>query len=177
MAKNNFWMLNGWLVALLILIVFMMHFMGFLDAFKHAKVDCALGDGLDCLETYVYTENSIGISSGKTDDVVVFFVNNNMNQNLYNLSISLPNCLGINKVDSLLSNESVGYNATNCVDLKVGGFYRSEVIVRYDVIQKKKSFNVISRGYISNFVNSPKIERIDKQVNKGYLEWIKYNVG
>lgn len=176
-TDKNFWLLNGWLLALLILVVFMLHFVGVLEAFHHAKVECDLGDGFFCLETYIYTPQTKSESTGNHSDKISFFILNTMDRDVYNFSISLPNCYGLNQQEIVKKNELITYNATNCLKLIPDGFFRSEVIIRYDVIQNQKKFDIISKGYISNYVNSPKKESIDQTISRKVGDWVKNNVG
>jgi len=177
MRNKNFWLLNSWIIVALLLTVFIMNSFGFLEAIKYSKVDCYLGDGIDCLETYIYTESVIGKSNGSKNDEIIFFFTNNLDTEINNFSILLPNCIESKKINSIEPNITINYNITKCSKLAVNGFFRSELLIKYDIIQNDKSFSMLSTGYISNYVYSPKMERVDKTAKRNIFSWIGKNIG
>ena len=177
MKDKNFWLLNGWIIAALLLTVFMLNSLGLLETVKYSKVDCYLGDGIDCLETYIYTESVIGKSNGSKKDEIVFFFTNNLDTEINNFSIFLPNCIESEKINTINPNTTINYNVTKCSKLDANGFFKSELIIKYDIVQNNKSFSMLSTGYISNYVYSPKMERIDKTAKRNIFSWINKNIG
>jgi hypothetical protein len=177
MEKNDFWLVNGWIIALIFLILIMSYFLGFFEAFKHARIECSLGEAFECEDTYVYTGKTSGISTGAENDEIILFSKNVLNEPIYNLSILSPNCYSNIIIEDLDINEKFNYRMQNCANLTVNGFLRSELILRYSVIQNNKTFAISSKGYISNYVNSPEREKTITSLNRSVSDWIRNNVG
>lgn len=177
MGRTNFWLINSWIIVALLLIVFILYSIGFLETFSHAKVECNLGEGIECLETYIYTNEILGASKGGKEDEITFFITNNLELSINNFSVMLPNCAGSKTIKNIESSETILYNVTKCKNLKVNGFFRSELLIRYDIYQNKKSFSMMSTGYMSNYVNSAQIERVDKTAKRNIFSWINKNIG
>lgn len=177
MAKNDFWLMNGWIIALVLLILIMSYFLGFFDALRHARIECNLGEALSCQDSYIYTARTSGTSTGAENDEIVLFVSNKLNEPIYNLTIRSPNCFSDEIIEFLEIDEEINYRMKNCKDLVVNGFLRSEIIIRYSVMQNDKFFRISSKGYISNYVNSPERERTLTTLNRSVSDWIRTNVG
>jgi len=177
-SASNYLLVNGWIILLVILAVAGLYTFGIFDFFKYTSEKCELGDGLDCDDFIAEINEAVGESDGDTEDKVVFEIENELNTEIYNLSINVPGCKPIfPQRKNISSGEKKTYTVTHCKSLKPRGKLKTEIKVRYITKLNSETLNHLNNGYIFTHIVSPAPVRYHEKAGRSIADWIEQNIG
>jgi len=172
--SGDYLILNGWMIAIVIIVVSLMFFAGVFDFLKYAAEKCEFGDGIRCVEFAAETNDTRKVSNGDEKDMIIFEIENLLEEDIKNMSIVLPGC-GQKEIQEIEINSGSNktYIAYGCKGLEPKGLFQSKMEIRY------KTGNVAHRtdGFLKVYVSSPAPESYRAKAGKSVAKWIRENVG
>ncbi len=175
---SKYFIINGWLIALLVCVLILMHVLGVADFMKGASETCELGDGFTCISQLAETNDVKFPSEGDSGDKVTIFLHNDLSETAYNLSIMIKECeqkdLPLAMVES---GKNLSYEIKRCKNIPPGKSFNSVLELRYSTSINNQVFNHMNKGFINSYVTSPAPVGLLSKISNGITNWIRTNVG
>ncbi|MFT4303943.1 MAG: hypothetical protein ACMXYG_05225 [Candidatus Woesearchaeota archaeon] len=174
---TKFWITNGWIISLLVIIGLLFYFFGIFEFFFISSEKCMVGDGFECVDFNVKTISVRGLSQGEEEDVVSFLIKNNLDTDVNSFHIIVDKCnqIEFDKI-SIPKNQTSEYIVKNCNNIKPNSFFNSKITTRYVIIGDKNTSH-ISYGTIFKRTQSPLPDNFRAKSGDRIKLWIQQNVG
>jgi hypothetical protein len=173
----NYWLVNGWMIVLLLVVVFFMAALGFFDYFISSGYSCDLGDSFRCNDFTAFTDEKT-VSYGDLDDYISFKLTNKQTTAVKDLIVSIESCSSVDLVNKTLqSGQTVNITSYFCENLRPGYSTNLDINLSYSVLNGGVEYQLKDFGHIDVFVETIQHETMMYKFKRWITNGIKENIG